>query len=228
MVRVAFLPDPEPVEGADRIRVEEMVVKGSRLIKEWLLSRWRLRLVGLGLLLLTGCQELRMAEQRKYETFEPSSFFEDGRSARDLVPNTVARGLARTDTLLYQGMIDGAPADTYPFPITEAVLQRGQERYAIFCTPCHGYDGYGDGIVVQRGLSPPPSFHDERLRQVPPGYIFGVITNGIGTMYSYDYRIPPEDRWAIVAYIQALQLSQHATLDDVPAAERQPLEAATQ
>ena len=228
MVRVAFLPDPEPVEGADRMRVEELVVKGSRLIKEWLLSRWRLRIVGLGLLLLTGCQELRMAEQRKYETFEPSSFFEDGRSARDLVLNTVARGLARTDTLLYQGMIDGAPADTYPFPITETVLQRGQERYAIFCTPCHGYDGYGDGIVVQRGLSPPPSFHDERLRQAPPGYIFGVITNGIGAMYSYDYRIPPEDRWAIVAYIQALQLSQHATLADVPAAERQPLEAATQ
>lgn len=198
------------------------MVKGKRLVRGWRLS------MALLLLLLTGCQELRMAQQRKYETFEPSTFFEDGRSARDLVPNTVARGLARTDTLLYEGTLEGAPADTYPFPITEAVLQRGQERYAIFCTPCHGYDGYGDGIVVQRGLSPPPSFHDERLRQVPPGYIFGVITNGIGAMYSYDYRIQPEDRWAIVAYIQALQLSQHATIDDVPAAERQQLEAATQ
>ena len=169
-----------------------------------------------------------MADQRRYEALDPSSFFEDGRSSRDLVPNTVARGLARTDTLLYQGTVGGAPADIFPFPITEAVLHRGKERYEVFCTPCHGYDGYGDGIVVKRGLSPPPSFHDERLRQVPPGYIFGVITNGIGAMYSYDYRIPPEDRWAIVAYIRALQLSQYATIDDVPAEERQQLEAATQ
>ncbi len=179
----------------------------------------------LGLLLLAGCQESRMVQQPKYETFEQSTFFEDGRSARDLVPNTVARGLARTDTLLYAGTIDGAPADIYPFAITQSVLERGKERYEVFCTPCHGYAGYGDGIVVQRGLSPPPSLHEERLRQVPPGYMFGVITNGIGAMYSYDYRVPPTDRWAIVAYIQALQLSQHATIEDVPAAARQTLQA---
>ncbi|MEZ4728556.1 MAG: cytochrome c [Caldilineaceae bacterium] len=191
---------------------------------------WRQWWLGLVLLLvlLAGCGEQRMVEQAKYEVFEPSTFFEDGRSARDLVPNTVARGRARLDTHLYEGTVNDAPATIYPFPITQAVLARGQERYDIFCSPCHGYDGYGDGIVVQRGLSPPPSFHEERLRQVPPGYIFAVITNGIGVMYSYDYRVAPEDRWAIIAYIQALQLSQNATVEDVPAAERAPLQTATE
>ncbi len=171
-----------------------------------------------------GCSQSRMDEQRKYEFFEPSPFFEDGKSAREYVPNTVARGRLRTDTHLYEGTIEGRAADTFPFPITQAVLDRGQERYQIFCTPCHGNDGYGDGIVVQRGLTPPPSFHEERLRAVPHGHIFGVITNGIGAMYSYNYRIPPEDRWAIVAYVRALQLSQNATLEDVPAAEQGALE----
>jgi mono/diheme cytochrome c family protein len=191
--------------------------------------RWQIYLGLLfGLLLLAGCGEQRMVEQAKYEVFEPSPFFNDGRAARDLVPNTVARGLARLDSHLYEGTIDGAPAERYPFPITQAVLERGQERYTIYCAPCHGYDGYGNGMIVQRGLSPPPSFHEERLRAVPPGYIFDVITNGIGTMYSYDYRVAPEDRWAIVAYIQALQLSQHATLADVPAEERPELQAATE
>jgi mono/diheme cytochrome c family protein len=175
-------------------------------------------------LLLAGCNQYqRMADQPKYETFDPSTFFEDGNASRDLVPNTVARGLAWTDVHLYEGIVDGGPATTYPFPITQEVLLRGQERYNIYCTPCHGYDGYGDGIVVQRGLSPPPSLHEERLRLSPPGYMYGVITNGIGAMYSYAARVNPEDRWAIVAYIQVLQLSQNATLEDVPAEERQTL-----
>lgn len=180
-------------------------------------------------LLLVGCNQYqRMTNQPKYETFDPNGFFVDGNSSRDLVPNTVARGLARTDVHLSEGVVDGGPATTYPFTITQQVLERGQERYNIYCTPCHGYDGDGDGIVVQRGFSPPPSFHEDRLREVPPGYVYGVITNGIGAMYSYAARIQPEDRWAIVAYIQALQLSQNATLEDVPAAERQSLQAATQ
>ena len=176
------------------------------------------------LLLIGGCANQRMDEQPKYEFFEPNPFFEDGKSAREYVPNTVARGRLRIDTHLYEGVIDGRPADTFPFPVTEAVLDRGQERYQIFCTPCHGMDGYGDGIIVQRGLTPPPSFHQDRLRAVPPGYIFGVITNGIGTMYGYAYRIPPEDRWAIVAYLRALQLSQNATVEAVPEEERGRLE----
>ena len=197
---------------------------------EIVLRRYQVRYLCLLLLalLLAGCtQRQRMADQPKYETFDPSAFYQDGNSSRDLVPNTVARGLARTDVHLYEGMVDGEPATTYPFSITQEVLRRGQERYNIYCTPCHGYDGYGDGIVMQRGLSPPPSFHEERLRQVPPGYMYGVITNGIGAMYSYAARVNPEDRWAIVAYIQALQLSQNATIADVPAEERAALEAAT-
>lgn len=200
------------------MRQVELVAKATS--RHW--QRWLS--VGLGLLLLTGCGEQRMVGQAKYEVFEASTFFEDGRSARELVPNTVARGQARLDTHLYTGTENGAPATRYPFPVTPAVLKRGQERYAIYCTPCHGYDGYGQGIVVQRGLSPPPSLHEARLREAPPGYLFGVITNGIGAMYSYDYRVAPEDRWAIVAYLQALQLSQSATIDDVPTAERQGLQ----
>lgn len=181
----------------------------------------------LGLLLLSGCAGQRMVQQAKFEPLEANPFFDDGRASRDLVPNTVARGLARTDTHLYEGVMDGAPATSYPFAITPAVLERGRERYAIFCTPCHGYAGYGDGIVVQRGLTPPPSLHDERLRAAPPGYLFTVITDGIGAMYSYKARVPPEDRWAIIAYIQALQLSQHGAPEDLPAEERQRLDAAT-
>jgi hypothetical protein len=104
------------------------------------------------------------------------------------------------------------------------VLKRGQERYNIFCSPCHGYDGYGQGEIVQRGFKQPTSFHEERLRTAPLGYFFGVITNGFGTMYSYASRVQPEDRWAITAYIRALQLSQNATLDDVPREEREQLD----
>lgn len=193
------------------------------------MRRYQLRYLYLLLLalLLAGCQYQRMTDQPKYETFDPNPFFADGNSSRELVPNTVARGLARTDVQLYEGIADGGPATTFPFTITQQVLERGQERYDIYCTPCHGYDGYGDGIVVQRGFSPPPSFHEDRLREVPPGYMYGVITNGIGAMYSYAVRVKPEDRWAIVAYIRALQLSQNATIEDVPSAERQTLQATT-
>jgi mono/diheme cytochrome c family protein len=165
-----------------------------------------------------------MSDQPKFETFEPNPFFEDNTSARDLVANTVARGQLWTDNHLYQGTVDGAPATTFPFPVTQEVLDYGQERYNIFCAPCHGYDGYGQGAIVQRGFSPPPSLHEERLRAAPPGHFFSVITNGFGTMYSYADRVPPADRWAITAYIQALQLSQNANIEDVPAEERQRLE----
>ena len=118
----------------------------------------------------------------------------------------------------------GALMDKYPFPITQEVLLRGQERYEIYCAPCHGRTGYGDGMVVRRGFSQPPSYHQERLREAPAGHYFDVITNGFGAMYQYADRIRPEDRWAIVAYIRALQLSQDASINDVPAAEREQLE----
>ncbi|MCB0124148.1 MAG: cytochrome c [Caldilineaceae bacterium] len=192
------------------------------------IERWIQKFYGmvgllLSTLLLTSCAG-RMVAQAKYEPLEASTFFVDGKSARDLVPNTVAQGQNWMDPLLETGLEDGAPATRFPFPVTADVLQRGQERYDIFCTPCHGIDGYGDGIVVDRGFTPPPSYHSERLRNAPPGYFFDVITNGFGTMYSYGDRVSPADRWAIIAYIQALQRSQNATMADVPPDERAGLE----
>lgn len=184
--------------------------------------RWVLGLI-LTLLLTTACSQMR--NQPKFETFEPNPLFEDGNSARPLVPNTVARGEPWDNPHLAQGVVDGAPATTYPFPITMQVLARGRDRYNIYCSPCHGYDGDGDGMIVQRGFTPPPSFHQERLRAVPHGYYFNVITNGFGTMYGYAARVKPDDRWAIIAYIRALQLSQNATLDAIPAEERTRLQA---
>jgi len=177
------------------------------------------------LLLLTGCGNPEMKDQKKYEPLEPSVFFNDGKSARELLPNTVAQGAVRTDSLLYAGLENGKVATSFPFTITQTVLLRGQERYNIFCSPCHGYDGYGKGMIVQRGFSPPPSFHQDRLRNAPVGHFFEVITNGFGAMYSYGDRIQPEDRWAIIAYIRALQLSQDAKLTDVPPAARPTLDA---
>jgi hypothetical protein len=182
-------------------------------------------LLTLLLLALAACTN-GMEDQPKYEPFEASSFFGDGTSARPLVANTVARGQLQADSHLYTGQVDGAMASDYPFPVTEAVLLRGQERYNIYCAPCHAPSGHGDGVVAQRGLTPPPSFHTERLRSVPPGYIFDVITNGFGAMYSYGDRVAPNDRWAIAAYIQALQLSQNATIDDVPPSEQEALQNA--
>jgi mono/diheme cytochrome c family protein len=177
------------------------------------------------LMVLAACNGMEV--QPKYQPLQASTFFANGASARPVVPNTVARGQAITDTLLYEGMDKGAPATEFPFPVTDEVLARGQARFNIFCTPCHGYSGYGDGIVVQRGLTPPPSFHTDRLRKAPVGYFFNVITNGFGTMYSYADRVPPEDRWAIIAYIRALQLSQNATLNDVPPDVKPTLQAET-
>lgn len=180
-----------------------------------------------GLILFTACGNPEMNDQKKYTPLEPSTFFDDGKSARELMPNTVARDALRTDTLLYAGMENGKLTTTFPFTITQAVLARGQERYNIFCSPCHGYDGYGKGMIAQRGFSPPPSFHQDQLRNAPIGHFFDVITNGYGAMYSYGDRVPVEDRWAIIAYIRALQLSQDAKLTDVPPQARPTLDAAT-
>ena len=133
----------------------------------------------------------QMRDQPKYLPYAASTFYDDGASARPLPANTVARGELNLDSHLYAGEENGAPATTFPFPVTEEVLARGQERYTIFCAPCHGPDGYGRGIIVQRGFTPPPSFHEDRLRTAPVGYFFNVITNGFGTMYSYGDRVPP-------------------------------------
>lgn len=183
-------------------------------------------------LMTVGCQgttdieRLRqeMYNQSKYQPLEKSTFFADGRASRPWIQGTVARGQLRTDAHLYTGKVNGEFAATFPFEVTADVLNRGEERYNIFCAPCHGDVGDGRGMVVRRGMKQPPSYHIDRLRNETPGYFFDVMTNGFGVMYSYASRIKPEDRWAIVAYIRALQLSQGATLEDVPAAERLRLE----
>lgn len=175
-----------------------------------------------GTLTAVGCRS-DMQVQPRYDPLAPSTFFDDGRSVRPEVPDTVARGHLRIDEHLYTGKVNGVPVETFPFPITRQVLERGRDRYNIYCTPCHDYTGSGRGMVVQRGFPPPPSYHTDRLRQAPVGHFFDVITNGYGTMYSYKARIPAADRWAIVAYLRALQMSQHATLEDVPPEERAKL-----
>ena len=171
---------------------------------------------------LSGCR-LDMHVQPKYLPYEPTTFFADGRSERQPVPGTIARGQLRLDDLLYTGIENGAEANRFPFPITRADLDRGREHYNIYCTPCHDYTGTGTGMIVQRGFPHPPSFHTDRLRAAPVGHFFGVMTNGFGRMYSYSDRVDVGDRWRIAAYIRVLQLSRNATVDDVPEADRSKL-----
>jgi len=166
-----------------------------------------------------------MHDQPKYIPLRESSFFGDVRSARPLVAGTVARGQLHDDPLLYTGKINGADAELFPFAVTERVMARGQERFNIYCSPCHGRTGQGDGLIVQRGYRRPPSYHQDRLRTAPVGHFFDVMTNGFGAMPDYAGQITPRDRWAIVAYIRALQLSEHATPADVPPTERGRLDA---
>lgn len=168
----------------------------------------------------TGCRQ-DMHVQPRYNPMESSTFFDDGRSERPVVPGTVARGQLRTNEAFYTGKVNGVEVNTFPFPVTREVLTRGRERYNIYCTPCHDRLGEGQGMIVQRGFPPPPSYHIDRLRQAPVGHFFSVMTNGYGTMYSYASRVSPEDRWAIAAYIRALQLSQAAKLADLEEVDRQ-------
>ena len=181
-----------------------------------------------GLLMLsgTGC-EIRKAmyDQPKYRPLQQSDFFGDDRSSRPFIEGTVAQGHLNDDAHLVLGEVNGQPVDTLPEPVTLAMLQRGHERFNIFCAPCHDRAGTGNGMVVQRGFKKPVSFHDPRLRASPVGYFYGNITKGFGQMPSYAAQIPVRDRWAIVAYIRALQLSHNATLADVPEADRAVLTA---
>jgi len=171
-----------------------------------------------------GCRQ-DMHDQAKYEPLEQSDFFNDNRSERDPVEGTVARENFWEDSLFYTGKIGDQPSQMFPMELTESVVRRGQERFNIYCSPCHDALGTGQGMVVRRGLKRPPSFHIDRLREAPVGYFFDVITNGFGAMSSYREQVPVADRWAIVAYIRALQLSQHATIDDVPESKRKELES---
>ncbi len=182
-------------------------------------------LIGASALLLTvaACRQ-DMHDQPKYRGLRGSDFFANGQSARPLVANTVARGHLNEDRLLMTGK-DGANLTTvFPFPVTEQVMARGQERFNIYCSPCHGQTGMGDGMIVRRGFRRPPSFSEERLRNAAVGHFYDVITNGLGVMPDYQTQVPVNDRWAIVAYVRALQLSAYAPLDVVPATDRGKLD----
>jgi len=166
-----------------------------------------------------------MYEQPKYEPLQPSESFNDGRSARPLEPDTVARGQLRTNTAFYSGKSGGNEVTALPVPLTMELLKRGQERYDIYCATCHDRVGNGNGMIVQRGFRPPASFHIPRLRDAPIGHFYDAVSAGFGGMSDFASQISPEDRWAIAAYIRALQLSQHASLGDMPTEQRQRLEA---
>jgi len=165
-----------------------------------------------------------MHDAPSYDPLQRSAFFADGAASRTLVANTVARGQLREDEHLYTGKIAGQVATEFPMPVTAEVMARGQERFNVFCSPCHGQTGVGNGMIVQRGFRAPPSYHEERLRNVPVGYFFDVMTNGFGAMQDYSAQVPVTDRWAIAAYIRALQLSQRAAVSDVPADRRAALD----
>jgi mono/diheme cytochrome c family protein len=175
--------------------------------------------------ILAGCRQ-DMHDAPRYEAYEASATFADNRASRVAPAGTVARGWLRDDEALYTGKINGVTVDQYPFSIDATMLARGQQRFNIYCTPCHGKLGDGQGMVVQRGLRQAASYHQDRLRQEKLGYFYDVITNGFGAMQGYADQIPVRDRWLIVAYVRTLQLSQHASVEDVPADRRGALDAA--
>jgi mono/diheme cytochrome c family protein len=188
-------------------------------------TRFHLGAIVLSLAALAACRQ-DMHDQPKYIPLRPSSFFDDGRSARPISENTVARGHLDEDRAFYTGRdASGKLVAEFPFPVTKEVILRGQERFNVYCTPCHDYTGSGNGMVVRRGFRRPPSYHIDRLRQAPVGHFFDVITNGLGAMQDYAVQVQPRDRWAIAAYIRALQLSQQASINDVPADARAQLGA---
>jgi mono/diheme cytochrome c family protein len=175
----------------------------------------RASLAVLALVLVSGCRQ-DMHNQPKYKPLRGSTFFANGSSARPIIEGTVARGTLQSDEAFFTGKNGGTAVTELPFPVDASVLDRGEERYNIYCAPCHDRTGGGRGMIVQRGYRQPPSLHVERLRTVQVGYFFDVITNGFGAMPDYRAQITPRDRWAVIAYIRALQLSQHAAAADVP------------
>jgi hypothetical protein len=177
----------------------------------------------LSLLMLAGCRQ-DMHDQPRFKPLAMSDFYPDLRSERPPVEGTVARGQLHEDTYFYTGKVGNNPGDYMPFPVTKDVLDRGQQRFDIYCAPCHSRMGDGNGIVVQRGFRAPPSYHTDRLRKAPLGYFFEVMTYGFGAMPTYAPQIPARDRWCIVAYIRALQLSQSGTSADVPSGQKVPSE----
>ena len=164
-----------------------------------------------------------MHNQPKAIPLRESMFFRNGSSARPLVDDTVARGTLQDDAAFFTGKSGTADVDTLPFPLTQAVLDRGEERYNVYCSPCHDVTGSGRGMIVRRGFRQPPSYHIDRLRQIPIGHFYDVMTNGFGAMPDYRAQVAPRDRWAIAAYIRALQLSQNAPVAVLSPDEREKL-----
>jgi len=186
-------------------------------------KRLMITMLGVFALAFAGCGgTLRqdMANQPRQNPLSPATFFPDDRSARPLIDNTVVRGALAEDDLFVP-----KESNAFPLPLTRELLERGKDRYAIFCTPCHGLQGDGMGMVTLRGMKHPPSYHQDRLRNVPNGYLFDVITNGFGAMNGYAAQLAPRDRWAVVAYLRALQVSRNAHVADLPASLREKLMA---
>lgn len=189
-------------------------------MKSWPQTATLLAVVGF----LIGCRR-DMIDDARYKPLEPSGFFADGGASRPLPEHTLARGELRADEHYFTGRVKGQLVTDFPEPVTRAMLERGRQRFDIYCAVCHGQTGEGQGMIVRRGFPPPPSLHIDRLREIPVGHFYEVITNGFGVMYPYASRVEPADRWAIAAYIRALQLSQHATLADAEPEQRAKLEA---
>ncbi|MPY91198.1 MAG: c-type cytochrome [Luteitalea sp.] len=190
-------------------------------------SRGRVRAVLVmlvGLVMAGAACRQDMHDAPRFEPLEESDFFRDKRSARPLLEGTVARGHLRAEEAFYTGKVNNQPVVELPMPLTRDLLERGRERFNIYCSPCHGHTGEGQGMVVRRGFKQAASFHDPRLRGIAIGYFVDVMTNGFGQMPDYRTQVAPRDRWAIAAYIRALQLSRSATVDDVPGEERRKLE----
>lgn len=195
-----------------------MMTKGTRFVAGAVMLT--------AILLGSGCEiRQRMWDQPKYEPLEKSTLFSDNRASRDLIDGTVSQGNLKLDSHLHEGRLNDAEATTFPFPITEEILERGHERYDIYCSVCHGKSGYANGMVVQRGYKKPPSFHEQRLREARPGYLYGVIKNGYGVMSDYSDQIKVEDRWAIVAYLQTLQYSQQVPESNLSQQAKDKLQA---
>jgi mono/diheme cytochrome c family protein len=182
--------------------------------------------IGFAAISIVGCNT-DMWVQQKAAPLSQSDFFSDGQSSRPLVPGTIPRGHLREDGVFFTGIENGKWVDKLPVSITEDLLKRGRDRFDIFCSPCHGRVGDGKGMIAQRGFQlkrPVGNYHSDRLRKMPVGHFYDVITNGYGAMYSYASRIEPQDRWAIVAYIRVLQSSQHSSVNDLTAEEKVKLD----
>ncbi len=190
-----------------------------------MVTRVQAALTALAAVLLSGCRQ-DMQDQPRYKPLQRSNFFQDGRSARPILGGTIARGHLQRNPAFFLGAVNGQFVAAPPLPVDAALLARGRDRYGIYCSPCHSPAGDGRGMVALRGFRYPPSFHSDRLRGVPDGYIYAVIANGYGAMSNYAYQLEPRDRWAVTEYVRVLQFSRNAQAADLDENDRQALERA--